>query len=91
MFHQAGANAKGEYSTIIPKLLTEGFNVFAVDQRTGGQTFGKHNRTVAEISANRYGYCDAYPDLEAALNMYMILVLQVKKLFGEVVIVLHWL
>lgn len=68
LFHQAGANAKGEYSTIIPVLLKEGFNVFAVDQRTGGQTFGNYNRTVAEIPANRFGYCDAYPDLEAALK-----------------------
>ena len=68
LFHQAGANAKGEYSTIIPELLKEGFNVFAIDQRTGGQTFGKYNRTVAEIPAKRYGYCDAYPDLEAAVK-----------------------
>ena len=68
LFHQAGANARGEYNTIIPELLKEGFNVLAIDQRTGGQSFGKYNRTVAEIPANRFGYCDAYPDLEAALK-----------------------
>ena len=68
LFHQARANAKGEYGTIIPKLINEGFNVLAIDQRTGGQYFGDYNRTIAKSANNSYKYCDAYPDLEAALQ-----------------------
>ncbi|NER15024.1 hypothetical protein GWK08_16330 [Leptobacterium flavescens] len=68
LFHQGGSNARGEYNSIIPVLLEDGFNVLAIDQRRGGQTYGSYNRTVANISINNYGYCDAYPDLEAALS-----------------------
>jgi alpha-beta hydrolase superfamily lysophospholipase len=68
LFHQARANARGEYKTIIPELQKEGFNVLAVDQRTGGQLFGSYNRTIAKSGNTRFGYCDAYPDLEAALQ-----------------------
>jgi len=68
LFHQGGANSRGEYHSIIPVLKEEGFNVLAIDQRLGGQRFGNYNRTVAEIPRNTFGYCDAYPDLEAALN-----------------------
>jgi len=67
LFHQGGANSRGEYTDIIPVLKKEGFNVLTIDQRLGGQRFGNYNRTVAEISRNTYGYCDAYSDLEAAL------------------------
>lgn len=68
LFHQARSNAKGEYGTIIPKLTNKGFNVLAIDQRSGGQLFGKHNRTVAKSTYKNYNYCEAYPDLEAALQ-----------------------
>jgi len=68
LFHQAGANARGEYHTIIPRLLEAGYNVFAFDQRVGGQRFGSFNRTMTAIENNRYGYCDAYPDLNSALD-----------------------
>ncbi len=68
LFHQGGANSRGEYNTIVPILKEEGFNVLTIDQRQGGQRFGNYNRTIAEISRNTYGYCDAYPDLEAALE-----------------------
>ncbi|MCK0177915.1 hypothetical protein MWU50_01285 [Flavobacteriaceae bacterium S0862] len=68
LFHQGGANSRGEYHSVIPVLKEEGFNVLAIDQRLGGQRFGNYNRTVAEITRNTFGYCDAYPDLEAALN-----------------------
>ena len=68
LFHQGGANSRGEYQGIIPVLKEEGFNVLTIDQRRGGQRFGNYNRTVAEIPRNTYGYCDAYPDLEAALE-----------------------
>lgn len=68
LFHQGGANVKSEYTPIIPRLLEEGYNVLAVDQRVGGQLLGSYNRTVADISVNRFNYCDAYPDQEASLN-----------------------
>ncbi|HKI83279.1 MAG TPA: alpha/beta fold hydrolase, partial [Candidatus Krumholzibacteria bacterium] len=68
LFHQAGASERGEYGPIIPRLLERGFSVLAVDQRSGGDRFGGTNRTVQNLSEQReYSYCDAYPDLEAAL------------------------
>jgi pimeloyl-ACP methyl ester carboxylesterase len=71
LFHQGGSNAKGEYGPIIPELISEGFNVFAIDQRRGGQRYGEHNRTVARIPYQNFSYCDAYPELEGALNYIM--------------------
>ena len=73
LFHQGGSNARGEYRSIIPKLIENKYNVFAIDQRLGGQMFGDYNRTVSNIaykdfSYNGYSYCDAYSDLEHALN-----------------------
>ncbi len=70
--HQGGSNAKGEYQTIIPKLLNEGFNVLAIDQRVGGASYyGGHNRTVDNLKKNDFDYCEAYPDIEGALD-YLI-------------------
>lgn len=66
LFHQAGGDARGEYASIVPRLLQAGYEVLAVDQRSGGDRFGGVNRTVAELD-REYGYCEAYPDLEAAL------------------------
>ena len=47
----------------------------AIDQRVGGQYYGNYNRTLANIPTHRYGdgygYCDAYNNLESALD-YMI-------------------
>lgn len=71
LFHQGGSNATAEYKTIIPKLIAQGFNILAVDQRVGGQIYGNYNKTIVDITTNSYRYCDAYPDLEAALN-YLI-------------------
>ena len=68
LFHQGGSNARAEYKSIIPILEKEGFNILAIDQRQGGQVYGSYNRTVANIPNNEFGYCDAYSDLEAALN-----------------------
>lgn len=73
LFHQGGANVQAEYESIIPKLRAKGYNIIAIDQRLGGQLFGQYNRTVAAIgftdfSSNGWGYCDAYPDLEASLQ-----------------------
>ncbi|OIQ37179.1 MAG: hypothetical protein BM563_09010 [Bacteroidetes bacterium MedPE-SWsnd-G1] len=72
LFHQGGSNARAEYDSIIPKLISQGFNVLAIDQRMGGQYYGGYNRTVAQIKdhifGNPYSYCDAYNNLEGALN-----------------------
>lgn len=72
LFHQGGSNARGEYAPIIPKLIEKGFNILAIDQRVGGQFYGSYNRTLANIPTNSfgdgYGYCDAYNNLESALD-----------------------
>ncbi len=72
LFHQGGSNARGEYGPIIPKLVQKDFNVLAIDLRSGGQYYGSYNRTLANIPTNRfgdgYGYCDAYNNLESALD-----------------------
>jgi pimeloyl-ACP methyl ester carboxylesterase len=80
LFHQGGANSRGEYNSIIPILKEEGFNILTIDQRRGGQRFGNYNKTVAEIPRNTYGYCDAYPDLEAALEFVKTSSLTGKKI-----------
>jgi len=66
LFHQAGGSARGEYGPITPRLLEAGYHVLAIDQRSGGDRFELPNRTAAGIDGE-VGYCDAYPDLEAAL------------------------
>lgn len=68
LFHQAGSNGRAEYAYHIPKLIENGYNVLVVDQRNGGSQFGGENRTVEGESGEQYSYCDAYPDLEAALE-----------------------
>ena len=67
LFHQGGGDVRGEYATHVPKLLAKGYNVMAVDLRTGGDRFGSTNRTVAKLAGKKFGYCEAYPDLEASL------------------------
>ncbi len=75
LFHQAGSNARGEYGPIIPRLILMGYNVLAIDQRSGGQQFGSYNRTIAKLADTafyqEYGYCDAYNNLEGALDFIM--------------------
>ncbi len=68
LFHQGGSNATAEYRTIIPMLAEHNLNILAIDQRVGGQIYGSYNKTIVDITTNTYGYCDAYPDLEAALD-----------------------
>jgi len=68
LFHQAGANAGAEYDSIIPRLLEHGYNVLAIDQRSGGSRLGGENRTVERMETKDHHYCEAYPDLEAALQ-----------------------
>lgn len=69
LFHQGGSNGRGEYSDIIPHFNRAGFRAIAWDQRSGGETYGNINRTVSELGDSvAKGYCDAYPDLVAALE-----------------------
>jgi len=72
LFHQGGSNSTAEYNPIIPMLLDQGFNILATDQRVGGQIYGSYNRTIVNITTNSFGYCDAYPDLEAALDFLIM-------------------
>lgn len=68
LFHQAGSNGRAEYGYHVGRLTEYGYNVFLIDQRSGGSQFGGENRTVEDLSGDQYSYCDAYPDLEAALE-----------------------
>lgn len=69
LFHQGGANGRGEYSSLAQWLNDEGFRAIAWDQRRGGSRFGSSNRTVDGLPADsEYSYCDPYPDLQAALH-----------------------
>ena len=68
LFHQAGGDAQGEYTEIARRLVESGYNVLAIDQRSGGDRFGGTNRKVRALDGEEYGYCDVYPDLEAALD-----------------------
>jgi dienelactone hydrolase len=63
LFHQAGSNAH-EYETIAPKLLEMGYDSLAVDQRSGGEMWGRKNRT-GDLSNH---YMDAYRDMQGALE-----------------------
>ena len=65
LFHQAGSNA-AEYRTIAPRLAGMGFQVLAVDQRSGGAMFLAINRTVKALGGST-GYEAALPDMAAAL------------------------
>lgn len=68
LFHQGGSNARGEYAPIIRRLTQNNYNVLAVDQRVGGERYGYFNRTASYASQQAYDYCEAYPDLKAALD-----------------------
>ncbi len=69
LFHQAGANAQGEYGSTARRLAEAGFEVFAWDARGGGDRFDAINRTLAASpSARDQSFCAAYPDLQAALR-----------------------
>jgi len=69
LFHQAGWS-RGEYREIAPKLVKAGYQVMAVDQRSGGGVNGVQNEThrrAAKMGLQR-DYLDAYVDMEAALR-----------------------
>ena len=69
LFHQGGSNGRGEYAALAPWLNAAGFRAIAWDQRSGGDLYGETNRTVSGLAAGAEpGFCDAYPDLQAALD-----------------------
>lgn len=65
LFHQAGSN-RFEYETIAPRLAALGYDVMAIDQRSGATRYGHPNETVAALGRST-SYDEALPDLEAAL------------------------
>lgn len=64
LYHMAGAS-RGEYSTIAERLNALGYATLAVDQRSGGQSNGIKNETVAAAGGST-GFVDTIPDLLAA-------------------------
>jgi dienelactone hydrolase len=66
LFHQAGSN-RGEYATIAPVLVGLGYATLAVDQRSGGNLWGRQNETVQHLGHSA-DYGAALLDLEAALD-----------------------
>lgn len=68
LFHQGRSEARGEYAKIIERLRNEGFEILAWDARVGGDIFGSPNRTAAQLTSAEPSYCDAYRDVEAALE-----------------------
>jgi len=68
LFHQGGGDARGEYGPLVPRLLEQGYSALAIDQRRGGDRLGGPNRTVDALAGRDFSYCDAFADLEAALD-----------------------
>jgi dienelactone hydrolase len=67
LLHQGGGSARGEYRSITPRLIGEGYNVIAADVRGGGDRFGSPNR--AGPAPEGFDYCDALPEVEATVNL----------------------
>jgi len=65
LFHMAGSN-RAEYAPIAPELARLGFDSLAIDQRSGGDAWGRRNQT-ASLLPHDPGYRAALPDLQAAL------------------------
>ncbi len=70
LFHQGRSSGRGEYEALVPWLVGAGYRAIAWDQRFGGDLHGHPNRTVVPDAAPSSGtpYCEAYPDLQAALD-----------------------
>lgn len=69
LFHQGGSNGRAEYAELAAWLNDAGFRAIAWDQRSGGELYGKSNRTKAGLASDyKPGYCDAYVDMQTALD-----------------------
>lgn len=66
LFHQADSN-RGEYETISKRLVNEGYNCFAADQRSGGTMWGRDNATAKQYSGKQ-GYDSSYADMVAVFD-----------------------
>ena len=80
LFHQARSNARGEYDRIAKRLYKKGYNVLAIDQRSGGQLYGNYNRTIVKFEINNFSYCDAYSDIVAAVDFINVSGFGTKKI-----------
>ncbi len=69
LFHQA-RSSRGEYREIAPKLNKLGFNVMAIDQRSGDGMNDVENETVMDAleKDKEIEYLDALVDLKSAIN-----------------------
>lgn len=69
LFHQA-RSSRGEYRRIAPRLVAQGYNVLAIDQRSGDKWLGVVNKTAERASDLDLAdaYVDAKPDLVRALT-----------------------
>lgn len=69
LFHQAGFS-RGEYREIAPRLNEMGFNVMAIDQRSGEAANGVKNETAARAKAQGKPttYLDALQDMKDAIR-----------------------
>ena len=65
LFHQADSS-KNEYETIAPRLMRLGYNVLAIDQRSGGDLYPPANETVQHLGKSTENYLDVLPDMDAA-------------------------
>ena len=65
LFHQAGSS-KGEYATIAPRLVKDGYSALAIDQRSGGDLFSTNE--TATLIGHKVDFLDAEQDLQAALD-----------------------
>ena len=66
LFHQA-ESSKNEYAPIAPQLVNLGYNVIAIDQRSGGDLYPPANETVQHLGKSA-DYLDVLPDMDAALD-----------------------
>jgi dienelactone hydrolase len=66
LFHQAGSS-KSEYAPIAPRLAQLGYNVLAIDQRSGGDLFPPANETVQHLGQSM-PYLSVLSDMDAALG-----------------------
>lgn len=68
-FHQAGSS-RGVYRDIAPRLVALGFNVLAVDLRSGGKFGNVINETFAEAKSKNLAtqFENSVPDIEAAYD-----------------------
>ncbi|MGI8923836.1 MAG: alpha/beta hydrolase [Fimbriimonadales bacterium] len=62
LFHQARSSA-AEYAPIAPRLVAEGYDCLATDQRSGGDMYEPANR----VGSPGAPYMAAYPDMLGAL------------------------